>query len=163
CSCRCSSLKRDNATRTQRTPWAQNAACAMGYREKNRENVIVHRSGLASLVCLMIAVAGVLWPYRGCAQYPPQVVEASDPYNGGTIQIFVGDTLLIRLHSTPGTGYQWQVSQIDKTILDQTSAPTFVAPPNPIPGAEGHELFHFRREKAGNSDLTLVYVRPWEK
>src|SRR5215468_11756358 len=103
---------------------------------EDREDVIVHRSRLASLVCLMIAVAGVLWPYRGCAQYPPQVVEASDPYNGGTIQIFVGDTLLIRLHSTPGTGYQWQVSQIDKTILDQTSAPTFVAPPNPIPGAE---------------------------
>ena len=97
------------------------------------------------------------------AQAPPRTVDVSDPQDGGRLMVFAGDTLRVRLRSTPGTGYSWQIVQVDKNVLAQKKAPVFVPPPQDIPGAEGHIVFDFRAAQPGNTTLQLAYTRPWEK
>jgi len=97
------------------------------------------------------------------AQAPPQTVDISDPQAGGTVMVFAGDTLQVRLHSTPGTGYSWKVTQVNSAILALEAAPVFVPPPPGIPGAEGHTVFNFRAAAPGSSTLQLAYAGPAEK
>lgn len=97
------------------------------------------------------------------AQAPAHIVDISDPQNGGTVAAFAGDTVRLRLHSTPGTGYSWQLDKVDTKVLAQQGAPIFVPPPQNIPGAEGHMVFKFLAASPGSSPLQLSYVRPWEK
>ena len=97
------------------------------------------------------------------AQAPPQTVDISDPQAGGKLMVFVGDTVQVRLHSTPGTGYSWKVTQVNSAVLTQQAAPVFVPPPPGIPGAEGHTVFNFRATAPGNSTLQLGYAGSPEK
>ncbi len=117
---------------------------------------------VVSIIALMtLAVVAAGRP--AFAQAPPQTVDISDPQDGGKLMVFVGDTVEVRLHSTPGTGYSWQVIQVDKNVLSQRKAPVFVPPPQNFPGAQGHLVFDFLAATPGVSTLQLAYARPWEK
>jgi inhibitor of cysteine peptidase len=113
----------------------------------------------ALFLTALLASAGFL----AFAQAPPQTVDISDPQDGGTLMVFAGDTVQVRLHSTPGTGYSWKVTQVNSAVLALQSAPVFVPPPPGIPGAEGHTLFNFQAAAPGSSTLQLAYARPTEK
>ncbi len=92
-----------------------------------------------------------------------KLIDVSDPDDGGTVRMNPGDTLRVRLHATPGTGYSWTVDKIDAAMLAESAPRKFVPPPKQIPGAEGHDVFEFRAAQAGRASLELKYVRPWEK
>jgi inhibitor of cysteine peptidase len=114
-----------------------------------------------ALSCLVVVVASAA--FLAFAQAPPQTVDISDPQAGGTVMVFAGDTVQVRLHSTPGAGYSWKVTQVNNAILALQAAPVFVPPPPGIPGAEGHTVFNFRAAAPGSSTLQLAYARPTEQ
>jgi inhibitor of cysteine peptidase len=114
-----------------------------------------------ALSCLVVVVASA--GFLAFAQAPPQTIDISDPQAGGTVMVFAGDTVQVRLHSTPGTGYSWKVTQVNNAILALQAAPVFVPPPPGIPGAEGHTVFNFRAAAPGSSTLQLAYTRPTEQ
>ena len=118
------------------------------------------RVGYSTLVLTaLFASAG----FCAFAQAPPQTVDISDPQAGGTVMLFAGDTVQVRLHSTPGSGYLWKVTQVNRAILVLQSAPVFVPPPPGIPGAEGHTVFNFQAAAPGSSTLQLAYAGPGKK
>jgi inhibitor of cysteine peptidase len=114
-----------------------------------------------ALSCLIVVLASA--SFCAFAQAPSQTVDISDPQAGGTLVVFAGDTVQVRLHSTPGTGYSWKVTQVNNAILALQAAPVFVPPPPGIPGAEGHTVFNFRATATGSSTLQLAYARPTEQ
>jgi inhibitor of cysteine peptidase len=118
---------------------------------------------LRSRLAIIAFVAMVFGASTLLAQAPPRTVDVEDSQNGGKLMVFQGDTLEVRLHSTPGTGFTWKVLQVDKSVLAQKNAPVFVPPPQNIPGAEGHLMFDFLAVAPGRSTLQLAYSRPWEK
>ena len=118
------------------------------------------RVGYGALFLTAVLAAARFFAF---AQAPPQTVDISDPQAGGTVMVFAGDTVQVRLHSTPGTGYSWKVTQVNRAILALQSAPVFVPPPPGIPGAEGHTVFNFRAAAPGSSTLQLAYAGPPEK
>lgn len=84
--------------------------------------------------------------------------------SGQAIDIGVNRQFVIALGSNPTTGYMWQES-FDETSLElvekiykqgKTSNDGMV-------GAGGVEYFRFKTLKAGKTDITLVYKRPWEE
>ena len=75
----------------------------------------------------------------------------------------VGDTLLVRLESTPSTGYGWKVASVEKKLLKQIGEPVIETSEKQMPGATQHQVFKFRAVAAGKGNLELHYVRPWEK
>ena len=118
---------------------------------------------LRSRLALIAILAAVFGASIVLAQAPPRTVDLEDSQNGGKLMVFQGDTVEVRLHSTPGTGFSWKVLHVDNAVLTQKKAPVFVPPPQRIPGAEGHLVFDFLAAAPGRSTLQLAYSRPWEK
>lgn len=78
-------------------------------------------------------------------------------------RLAVGDTLVVRLQSTPSTGYGWQIAACNKKVLKQMGEPVLEDSGKNLPGAPQHQVFKFKALATGNTVLELHYVRPWEK
>ena len=123
-----------------------------------------YRSNLVAFAiiaaCLSISSTPVF------AQQTPSAPPANAPLvltekdNDKTVQVTVGQRLVIQLPSTPGTGYQW--------VLQSDSGPLvggrqeYTSNGAGMPGAAGTETFKFYGKETGTTTLTLDYRRPWE-
>ncbi|MDC8756688.1 protease inhibitor I42 family protein [Janthinobacterium fluminis] len=81
---------------------------------------------------------------------------------GRTVELCVGDTLTISLPGNLGTGYEWQVGVVDKTILRSRGQAEFT-PSGSAPGSGGNLVLHFEAIGQGRMGLTLHYRRPFAK
>jgi len=91
-----------------------------------------------------------------------EVETYTDP--GQTINIGVNQEFVIALGSNPTTGYGWQESH-DETMIElveKTYRPGEEAKQGVV-GAGGVEYFRFKALKTGETEITLVYKRPWEE
>ena len=83
-----------------------------------------------------------------------------------TIEVNIGDTLVVVLCSNPTTGFQWtEEAQISDTGVIEQVNHEFVGPesePPPPPGTPGLETWRFQTLKQGASTISLEYSRPWE-
>jgi len=90
------------------------------------------------------------------------VVFISQGDNGREFALDRGDALEISLPATSGTGYVWQAEPIAGGFARQVGEPAFTLD-NAMPGASGHQIFHFGIESTGTGALEMLYLRPWEK
>jgi predicted secreted protein len=90
------------------------------------------------------------------------VIFISQDDNGREFALDRGDALEISLAATSGTGYTWQAQPIAGGLAKQVGEPAFTLD-NAMPGASGHQIFHFGIESTGTGALELIYLRPWEK
>ena len=90
------------------------------------------------------------------------VVFISQEDNGHEFALDRGDALEISLPATSGTGYTWQAEPIAGGFAKQVGEPAYTLD-NAMPGASGHQIFHFGIETTGTGTLEIRYVRPWEK
>ena len=78
------------------------------------------------------------------------------------IQVKAGQNFTIRMESNPTTGYGWQLSKaLDNKIILVTNA--YIPPDSKLCGAGGHEVWTFKAISEGQVDISMIYVRPWEK
>lgn len=96
------------------------------------------------------------------ARADASVVFISQDENGREFTLDRGDALEISLPVTSGTGYTWQAEPVAGGIVTQVGDPE-IKPDKAMPGASGHQVFHFARGAAGSGTLELRYLRPWEK
>ena len=86
--------------------------------------------------------------------------------SGQTISIGINQEFVIALGSNPTTGYSWQESY-DETRLELVGGESTYKPGKEakqgVVGAGGVEYFRFKALKAGETEITLVYKRPWEE
>lgn len=128
-------------------------------------------AALVSLVALVLmagcgggAMMPVATPEPGTEPEGEVVLTVAD--NGRAVVMEPGQDLVISLASNPTTGYRWEVLDVDEAILRQEAEAEFVAPDTgqtPVAGAGGTETFRFRAEGSGETELELVYRRPWEE
>ena len=81
---------------------------------------------------------------------------------GQTVNIGVKQQFVIALGSNPTTGYGWQESH-DQSMLELVEKNYKSEAEGDIVGAGGVEYFRFKALKAGQTEITLVYQRPWEE
>ncbi len=81
---------------------------------------------------------------------------------GQTIQLKVGDTLVVTLEGNISTGYSWEVATINSQALQQVGESEFKSNTD-MPGSPGHQTMRFKAIAKGQGELKLVYHRPWEK
>jgi inhibitor of cysteine peptidase len=75
----------------------------------------------------------------------------------GTCQ--VGDRVTALLRANPSTGYQWEVSAADASVLELVQS--YFAPDDPsVVGGAGTLAMEFEVVGVGTSQLVLQYVRP---
>jgi inhibitor of cysteine peptidase len=82
--------------------------------------------------------------------------------NGHEFTLDRGDALVISLPATSGTGYTWQAQPVAGGFVKQVGDPTFERD-STMPGASGHQVFHFGIGGSGTGTLEMHYLRPWEK
>ena len=90
------------------------------------------------------------------------VVFISLDDNGREFTLDRGDALEISLSATSGTGYTWQAEPVAGGFVRQVGEPAF-ALDSAMPGASGHQVFHFSIDASGTGALEIQYLRPWEK
>ncbi len=110
------------------------------------------------LLLLVTAVVLTLSLVGGCTG-----VKTYDD-EGQPIDIGLDQEFIIALGSNPTTGYSWQASY-DETMLELVGGePTYEADETEedVVGGGGVEYFRFLTLEPGETEITLVYKRPWE-
>ena len=84
--------------------------------------------------------------------------------SGQTIEIKQGQEFVIALGSNPTTGYSWQAN-FDESLLKlvESNYGPGKESREGLVGAGGIEYFKFRALGKGQSEITLIYKRPWEE
>ena len=70
-------------------------------------------------------------------------------------------TVTLTLDSNPTTGFSWQVEQSEELFLVE-SVYTEDRTGEPVTGSGGTETITLTPLKAGKTEVTLTYARPWE-
>lgn len=79
------------------------------------------------------------------------------------IQIKAGQLFSLKFATRPGTGYAWVLaSTIDESML-AILGKKHLDPDNGLLGGSGWEIWLCRARAAGQAQIALHFVRPWEK
>jgi predicted secreted protein len=116
-----------------------------------------------SVLALTWVVALIAW--LGCPAWADEEsdVALTQKDNGREVTLGVGSTVTIRLEAILGTGYSWQIASDNSENLLAVGKPEFEPSRSGQPGAMQYQIFRFKAQKVGTSDLMLRYVRPWQK
>jgi inhibitor of cysteine peptidase len=113
----------------------------------------VYKSIFAVVVLVLLALTAACRPAR-----ETQLDASSD---GRQIEVSQGQTIVVTLEANPSTGFSWEWAGTQDDILQQVGEPEFAARSNLV-GAPGTETLRFKAAQAGQTELKLVYHRPWE-
>ena len=108
---------------------------------------------LATLIAILLLVTA-------CSS--PKSVTLTSTNNGGTTEVQVGGQIIIKLDGNPSTGYTWEAKDLDATLFKQVGDPIFSSGNPGLVGSAGTLTLTFNALKAGTSQLTMIYHRPWE-
>jgi inhibitor of cysteine peptidase len=111
----------------------------------------------------VILLAASLVSILAVSRATGNTISVTEADNGRTVTLASGDTLMVSLGSTPGTGFGWKVAKVDRKVLKETGKPELIHSPNPMPGAPATQRFRFVVSGEGTTRLELEYVRPWER
>lgn len=79
------------------------------------------------------------------------------------IQVEAGKPFAIRFQSSPGTGYNWVLAaEPDKKLLEFLGE-KMAEPGSGLLGGRETFVWTFRALAAGETEIAMNYVRPWEK
>ena len=107
---------------------------------------------------ILVAMVSILL-MTGCAGGVKTYTDSTQTINTGTNQEFI-----IALDSNPTTGYSWQESYDERVLeLVGKSYEMGEEAKQGVVGTGGVEYFQFKVLKAGKTEITLVYKRPWEE
>jgi inhibitor of cysteine peptidase len=79
-----------------------------------------------------------------------------------TVELHPADRLEVVLEGNPTTGYQWEIDALDVSIIKPIGEPEF-KPDSDALGSGGKFTFVFEVITSGQTTLTLIYHRPFEK
>ncbi len=122
----------------------------------SKRNVLITVLGVVALIAVVALGAMAL-----TSDDPgPQTHSYTAADDGSSVEAAVGDTIVVVLEGNPTTGYSWQVEAADATVL-ASAEPEYVVESDLI-GAGGTYTFTFTALAEGETQVRLVYLRPWE-
>lgn len=81
----------------------------------------------------------------------------------GSISVSPQEEFYVSLESNRSTGFQWQLARpVDEKVVTLVRTDYRMSSPG-MPGAGGIEVWIFRAEGRGETEISLEYARPWEK
>jgi inhibitor of cysteine peptidase len=124
----------------------------------------MYRRIVGMLACALITgvAMGVL---AGCGSSGGAATQLTEKDSGKTLILKVGDTLDVTLDANATTGFQWEMSEGDATVVKLLGEPVYAPTPTStqILGSGGQTTFHFEASKAGTTTVKLIYHRTFEK
>jgi inhibitor of cysteine peptidase len=117
----------------------------------------------------VVMILGLTFLVIGCGSEKEDILSTSDKDSSNdaplkdiptSVTSESGDKFTISFESNPTTGYSW-FAETDPEFV-KVADEKFTANSNLI-GAAGVQTFIFQSLKAGQTKITLSYMRPWEK
>ena len=104
-------------------------------------------------------------PDAATTQPTSQPVELTAKANGTTTALKPGQDLIVRLAGNPTTGFHWEVKSVTGKAVAAVGEVEYKADPAPrqMVGSGGMFVAKFHAAAPGQSVITMVYRRPWEK
>jgi inhibitor of cysteine peptidase len=88
-------------------------------------------------------------------------IEINEAQNDSSIELSVGDELVITLDGNPTTGYQWEMEPINNNVVELQNLPEYKSG-NSLVGSGGQYKFTLKAVKTGSSTVALKYYRSFE-
>ncbi len=110
------------------------------------------------IVIVLLAFAG----FASGAAPEAKAAVITNVDNGKQITVPEGAIVEVRLKQHGGTGYLWQIVDLDEThlkVLESTETPLREAP---VVGGPLLMTWKIKAVKAGQTDLKILLYRPWE-
>ncbi len=82
--------------------------------------------------------------------------------SGRTLELPIDGGFEVELAGNMTTGYSWTIASCDEHVVRSLGEPTYAADSDKL-GAGGLFTFKFQAVSAGETEVVLVYHRPWEK
>ena len=122
----------------------------------------IPRSVVLTLAAVGLAMVLSLTVTSSSHAQEPAEVRLSAVDEGHRVGLAESQELIIELDGNPTTGYGWELQRADERVLRQIGEIEF-QPESSLLGAPGKQVLRFEAVGAGETDLELVYHRPWEK
>ena len=100
-------------------------------------------------------------PEKAIEEVQPVILTMDN--NGEAITLQVGQEVHVFLTGNPTTGYMWASSGIDSAVLHLADEPEYAAADDEALGSGGEFDFFFTAAAPGETVLTLIYHRSFEK
>jgi inhibitor of cysteine peptidase len=110
----------------------------------------------------ILLIASLLAVILGLSACGSSKVKVGEEANGQTIELSVGQKLEIQLAGNPTTGFNWEVSETDESIIKQSGEAGYKSDSNLI-GSGGMFKYTFEAVQPGTTTIKLIYHRSWEK
>ena len=108
----------------------------------------------------ILTLSLILGLLAGCS---PKESNLTDANNGQPATIKVGSRIIVELASNPSTGFTWEASDLDTSVLKQLGEPEYKpASSTPLPGSGGTQVLRFEAVAPGTTTLTLICHRTFE-
>ena len=91
----------------------------------------------------------------------PATVTVTEKDGNASVDLGVGDILVVELIGNPTTGFQWQQIGSDTAILRQVGEPEFIPDSSAI-GSPGKVNLRLEATGSGQMQLQLAYQRSFE-
>jgi predicted secreted protein len=111
-----------------------------------------------SILFMVLLAAGL----AGCSSNAGETVTVTEGQAGQTVELQVGDTLVVALPGNLTTGYNWYPAPQDPPLLEQVGEPQ-ATPASSALGAPATIALQFRAVGIGQTTLRLDYQRGWEE
>ena len=112
---------------------------------------------------IMLAGALVFTLLLAACSPAPQSVSVDASHSGETVNVASGASVIVTLDSNDTTGYEWRLAEdVDEDVLRLANS-EYIAPETTLVGAGGQEVWTFEAVGAGETTISLEYVRPWEE
>ena len=115
---------------------------------------------MARIHYILAALTAILLLATACSS--PRSVTLTNTNNGGNLEVKDGGQIIVKLDGNPSTGYTWEAKDLDATMFKQVGDPVFSSSNPGLVGSAGTLTLTFNALKAGTSQLTMIYHRPWE-
>jgi inhibitor of cysteine peptidase len=92
-------------------------------------------------------------------------VTLTEAYNGKTLHLTSASSVTINLEGNATTGYSWTLAGINGAAVEPVGDVIYTPSGSSAGSVGGGGMFSakFRVAKTGQSQITMQYVRPWEK
>jgi inhibitor of cysteine peptidase len=116
-----------------------------------------------SVICIILIGLWSAVVCGGQAGEEDMAVFTMSEKGESTIQVQAGKPFAIRFTSIPGTGYSWEfASPPDKELLEFIGEKV-EEPERGRLGGQVAVTWTFKALAAGDAEISMKYVRPWEK
>ena len=114
---------------------------------------------ITAAVAVLVVVVGVAVAAQSGDDDATTRLSLAD--DGTVVALDEGETLILDLEANPTTGFTWELDTLDEGVLRLSGEPAYRSDSD-LPGSPGTMTFTFEAAGAGETELRMVYHRPWE-